>query len=77
MSLLLLSSFRHPMPTLESHQANSWDSFFFADERLADGAPMLSGVSGESHAKFFLSLVEDNETPSFATFVDGVYKDFP
>jgi len=38
---------------------------------------MMANVGGESHAKFFLSLVEDNEVPSYATFVDGVYKEFP
>lgn len=50
-------------------------SFFFADERLVDGGASVP-PNGESHAHFFLSLTKDDKTPSYATFVDGEYREF-
>lgn len=52
-------------------------SFFFADERKADGGPVGSKPDADGHARFYLSLVEDDEVPYYATFLDGKYKEFP
>lgn len=38
---------------------------------------MGSKPDGPGHAKMFLHLVEDEELPSYVTFVDGKYRDFP
>lgn len=59
-------------PALTSKQNNS---FFFADERSANGG-ISAPPKGESYAKFFLSLTEDEDIPSYATFVDGEYREF-
>lgn len=57
--------------------ANLWCSFFYADQREADGGPVWSEPDAEGHARFYLSLVEDDEVPYYATFLDGKYKEFP
>ena len=51
--------------------------FFFADERMSDGGPMMSGPDGQSHADMYLALAEGkNDLPYFATFVNGKYQAF-
>ena len=52
--------------------------FYYADERNADGSPMLKGVNGEAAAVQYLSLAEDKQQgPWLLTFVKGSgYKDF-
>lgn len=51
--------------------------FFFADERTKDGAPVGKTPGGESHAKFYLGLVQGKEDlPHYVTFVEGKYHSF-
>ncbi|KAK3713826.1 hypothetical protein LTR37_008312 [Vermiconidia calcicola] len=55
--------------------------YFFVDERKEDGKPMFTGLGGQAHADFFLSLAERKtagEVPYNATFVSGKgYTEFP
>lgn len=53
------------------------DRFFFADERKADGSDAGSKPSAEGHAKIYLQLTEDDSLPTYVTFVDGKYHEFP
>lgn len=51
--------------------------FFFADERTKDGGPVGKVPNGESHAQFYLDLVEGKQdVPYYATFVEGKYRSF-
>lgn len=53
-------------------------SFYYVDERKADGNPKGTAIDGEAHADFFLSLVDGSvDAPWHATFVQGEgYKSF-
>ncbi|QPC76860.1 hypothetical protein HYE68_007612 [Fusarium pseudograminearum] len=52
--------------------------FYYADERLEDGAPMWNGVSAEGHAQFYLELAEDEPREWYQTFVSGLgYRKLP
>lgn len=55
--------------------------FHFVDERTAEGKGMFTGLGGQSHADFFLSLAErttEEQIPWQATFVTGKgYTAFP
>ncbi|KAF4955911.1 hypothetical protein FSARC_11726 [Fusarium sarcochroum] len=47
--------------------------FYYADERLKDGSPMWTGLSGEGHAKLYTELAEGTEQLDWQqTFVTGV-----
>ncbi|ROW00757.1 hypothetical protein VMCG_06490 [Cytospora schulzeri] len=50
--------------------------FYFADERGPDGGPAwLKNLSGESHAKLYLDLVEGKQDPPYyVTFRNGKYE---
>lgn len=52
-------------------------SFFYIDERKANGGPVGSVPDGPGHAKISLSLVEDEEISHYVTFVDGKHTEFP
>jgi hypothetical protein len=46
--------------------------FFYADQRLPDGAPMGNNVDGPAHGEFYAQLVQrEKEVPWLATFVKG------
>jgi hypothetical protein len=46
--------------------------FYYVDERLADGKPMLTGLGGDAHATHFLELSEAKEQREWQqTFVKG------
>ncbi|MCJ1396168.1 hypothetical protein MMC18_009057 [Xylographa bjoerkii] len=46
--------------------------FYYADERLPDGRPVMSALSGEAHAKYYFELAAGKEQgPWDATFVKG------
>ncbi|KAH6671353.1 hypothetical protein B0J14DRAFT_640318 [Halenospora varia] len=46
--------------------------FYFADERCPNGAPMMKGVSGDSHAVEYIKLAEQKEQGTWEyTFVEG------
>ncbi|KAH8657548.1 hypothetical protein BGZ60DRAFT_518317 [Tricladium varicosporioides] len=46
--------------------------FYFADERYPNGAPMVKGVNGDSHAVEYLKLAEQKEQGAWEyTFVEG------
>lgn len=50
-------------------------SFFFADERAADGGPVGQKPDGESHAQMYLELAEGKEDlPYYVTFRNGKYE---
>ena len=52
--------------------------FYYADERKSDGMPAMMQRIREAHAKFYTWLAEQEEQrPWKATFVDGVYTNFP
>lgn len=52
--------------------ANYGFSFFYADQRLSDGAPMLNGVSGPAHGELYAQLVQhEGDIPWLVTFVQG------
>jgi len=55
-----------------------WTSFYFADQRKADGAPIGTDLSGQAHADFYYELAQNKEQgPWDATFVEGKgYVDF-
>jgi hypothetical protein len=59
--------------------ANSATSFFFADERTAEGKAVGTDISGAAHADIYLELVNAKaDTPWHATFVAGKgLVDFP
>ncbi|MCJ1377552.1 hypothetical protein MMC17_000647 [Xylographa soralifera] len=52
--------------------------FYYADERLPDGRPVMSALSGEAHAEYYFELAtKKTQGPWDATFVKGVgYKRF-
>ncbi|KAI2476130.1 hypothetical protein Ptr902_12406 [Pyrenophora tritici-repentis] len=51
--------------------AEEW-RFFYADQRLSDGAPMLNGVSGPAHGELYAQLVQhEGDIPWLVTFVQG------
>ncbi|KAI9159072.1 hypothetical protein HJFPF1_07080 [Paramyrothecium foliicola] len=52
--------------------------FYYADERLEDGTPMFTGLSGKGHAKHYVELTEDpQQRPWLQTFTTGIgYKTF-
>jgi hypothetical protein len=54
-------------------------SFYFADERTAEGRPVNNNVSGDAHAEAYLQLAEGKvEQPWHTTFVAGKgFVDFP
>lgn len=52
-------------------------SFFYADERTAEGGPVVPKPHGDGHAEVYLSLTQDDEGPSYFTFVGGKYREFP
>ena len=55
-------------------------SFFYLDERKADGTEKGEGVDGKAHGEFIASLVEreNDNVPWHATFVAGEgYVEFP
>ena len=53
-------------------------SFYYADERNADGTVIGNEISGENHAEFYWELASKKEQgPWAATFVGGKgYVDF-
>lgn len=53
------------------------DRFFYADERKADGSDAGRQPSAEGHAKIYVQLTEDDSLPTYVTFVDGEYHEFP
>ena len=68
------------MNTFNDSGSNSWDRFFFADERQADGSSLaLKDISGPGAAEFYLKLAENpGGIPWHATFVAGKgYVNFP
>lgn len=58
--------------TVDFHPNNR---FFFTDERSVEGG-ISAPPKGKSHARFYLRLTEDDGVPSYATFVDGEYREF-
>ena len=51
---------------------NAPDSFFYADERNADGSLKGMQLDGDAHAEFFAQLASGEvEVPWHATFVKG------
>ena len=47
--------------------------FYYADERLPDGRPLMAQLSGEAHAEFYYELAtRKTQGPWDATFVRGV-----
>lgn len=46
-------------------------SFFYADERKADGSSKGNDVSGPAHGDFYKQLTEHVDVPWHATFVEG------
>ena len=48
-------------------------SFFYADQRKADGAYASGDLDGDAHAEFYLQLAEEpnKNVPAQATFVKG------
>ena len=56
-----------------------WSSFYYADERKEDGAPVYMAISGDAAADFYYQLATgEAKVPSwFVTFVKGIgYKHF-
>lgn len=52
--------------------ANAPNSFFYADERNADGSQKGMQLDGDAHADFFAQLANgEGEVPWHATFVKG------
>ena len=52
-------------------------SFYYADERKEDGAPVYMAIDGDAHGKFYVELSKKNQIPWLATFVKGTgYVDF-
>lgn len=53
-------------------------SFYYADERQADGSPMGKNIGGENHGDFYYELANKKEQgPWDATFTLGKgYVDF-
>ena len=48
------------------------NSFYYADERTAEGGAMYGDIGGDAHAKFFLQLAQKEvRVPWHATFVKG------
>ncbi len=48
------------------------NSFFYADERNADGSQKGMQIDGDAHADFFAQLASgEKEVPWHATFVKG------
>ena len=48
------------------------NSFFYADERNADGSQKGLQLDGDAHAEFFAQLASgEGEVPWHATFVKG------
>ncbi|CAE7205580.1 hypothetical protein PTNB85_09706 [Pyrenophora teres f. teres] len=44
--------------------------FFYADQRLPDGAPMMNGVNGAAHGDLYAQLVQhESDVPWLVTFV--------
>lgn len=56
-----------------------FNSFFYVDERKADGSSKGMAIDGPAHGEFVASLVENKkEVPWHATFVAGEgYVKFP
>jgi hypothetical protein len=51
---------------------NTSNSFFYADERNADGSQKGMQLDGDAHAEFFAQLANgEGEVPWHATFVKG------
>jgi hypothetical protein len=51
---------------------NSPNSFFYADERTADGTQKGMQLDGDAHAEFYAQLASGvGEVPWHATFVKG------
>jgi len=51
---------------------NALNSFFYADERNADGSQKGMQLDGDAHAAFFAQLaIGEGEVPWHATFVKG------
>ncbi|KAE8831618.1 hypothetical protein HRS9139_05860 [Pyrenophora teres f. teres] len=47
-----------------------WVGFFYADQRLPDGAPMMNGVNGAAHGDLYAQLVQhESDVPWLVTFV--------
>lgn len=52
------------------HPADTFDSFYYADERQESGRPVYSDISGEGAAKEYLALAErKDQGPWDYTFV--------
>lgn len=52
----------------------SWEivgySFYYADQRTAEGAPVGTNIQGDAHAEFYSELVKGSEARSYLqTFV--------
>ncbi|TFK47153.1 putative short-chain dehydrogenase [Heliocybe sulcata] len=54
-------------------------SFYYADERKADGQPVVNAIDGDAHGDFYYELAQDaKQRPWLATFVKGKgYVHFP
>ena len=54
-------------------------SFYYADERTAEGKPVYGNISGDAHADFYFELAQkQSQGPWMATFVkDEGYIAFP
>ncbi|OAG40894.1 hypothetical protein AYO21_04971 [Fonsecaea monophora] len=71
------SATAHMIQTAASVYADRGYSFYYADERHADGTAVYSAIDGEAHGKFYVELSEKKQGPWLATFVKGTgYTDF-
>ncbi|KAK5227064.1 hypothetical protein LTR72_003054 [Exophiala xenobiotica] len=71
------SATAHMIQTAASVYADRGYSFYYADERKADGAAVYRAIDGEAHGKFYVELSEKDQGPWLATFVKGTgYIDF-
>lgn len=65
------------MPRPDLRPKANRGSFYYADERKADGGAVYRAIDGEAHGKFYVELSEKDQGPWLATFVKGIgYVDF-
>lgn len=69
----------HPGDYLVPRQTNRLHSFYYGDERLANGDFVGGAISGIAHAERYWELSQDRkQRPWMDTFVAGQgYKEFP
>ncbi len=59
-------------PAIYVRELTRSDSFYYADERTKDGAPVFGDIDGDAHGEFFLQLADERKQgPWEATFVKG------